>query len=117
MLRHIYFFIDEHGRSPVEEQMRDLSEKDDMKVRAYMKVLKEFGHNLRRPVADYLGEGIYELRPAAHRVFYFFFMKDSAVLLHMLRKKTDKIPTNDFDLCVKRKKQVEALKNIKESDI
>jgi phage-related protein len=117
MLKHIYFFVDEHGRSPVEEFMKDLTEKEDMKIRAYVKILKEFGHNLRRPMADYLGEGIYELRPQAHRVFYFFFMKDSAVLLHMLRKKTDKIPVNDFELCVKRKKQVEALKNIKETGL
>ena len=117
MLKHIYFFVDECGRSPVEEFMEDLTEKENMKVRAYLKILKEFGHNVRRPIADYLGEGIYELRPQAHRVFYFFFMKDSVVLLHMLRKKTDKIPLNDFNLCVKRKMEVEALKNIKETEI
>ncbi|MBF0490910.1 MAG: type II toxin-antitoxin system RelE/ParE family toxin [Candidatus Omnitrophica bacterium] len=117
MLKHVYFFVDEHGRSPVEEFIGGLTEKEDMKVRAYIKILKEFGHNLRRPVADYLGEGIYELRPQAHRIFYFFFMKDSAVLLHVIRKKTDKIPINDFNLCIKRKKEVEALKNIKDSEI
>ena len=117
MLKCVYFFIDENGRSPVEEFMADLTEKEDMKIRAYIKILKEYGHNLHRPIADYLGDGIYELRPQAHRVFYFFFMKDSIVLLHTLRKKTDKIPLNDFDLCIKRKKEVEALKNIKEVDI
>jgi len=117
VLKHIYFFVDEHGRSPVEESMQGLTEKEEMKVRAYMKVLKEYGHTLRRPIADYLGEGIYELRPQAHRVFYFFFLKDSAVLLHMMRKKTDKIPLNDINVCLKRKKETEALKNIKGSDI
>ena len=114
MLKHVYFFIDEDGRSPVEELMQELTQKEDMKIRAYLKILKEYGHNLRRPIADYLGEGIYELRPGPHRVFYFFFMKDSAILLHMLRKKTDKIPLNDLNLCIKRKKEVEALKNFKE---
>ena len=116
MLKHIYYFIDEHDRSTVEDFVKELSDKESMKVRAYIKILKEYGHALRRPIADYLGEGIYELRPQAHRVFYFFFMKDSVVLLHALRKKTDKIPINDFNLCVKRKREVEALKNIKESD-
>ncbi len=48
--------------------------------------------------------------------FYFFFLKDSAVLLHVIRKKTDKIPANDLALCIKRKKEVEALENIKEID-
>lgn len=117
MLKHVYFFIDEHGLSPVEEFMKELTEKEEMKIRAYIRILKEYGHALRRPIADYLGEGIYELRPQAHRVFYFFFLKDSAVLLHMLRKKTDKIPLNDINLCLKRKKEVEALKNIKKWDI
>ena len=117
MLKHVYFFVDEHDRSPVEEAMQDLSEKERMKVDAYIRMLKEYGHNLRRPLADYLGEGIYELRPAAHRVFYFFFMKDSVVLLHTLRKKTDRIPLNDLDLCIKRKKVAESLGNVKESGI
>ena len=117
MLKHVYFFIDEHDRSPVEEAMQSLNEKEKMKVDAYIKMLKEYGHNLRRPLADYLGEGIYELRPAAHRVFYFFFMKDSVVLLHMLRKKTDRIPLNDLDLCIKRKRVAESSGNIKESGI
>ena len=117
MLKHVYFFIDENGRSPVEEMMEDLTEKENMKIRAYFKILKEFGHMLRRPIAGYLGEGIYELRPGPFRVFYFFFIKDSVVLLHMLRKKTDQIPLNDFNLCVKRKKEVEGSGNIKEPEL
>ena len=117
MLKHIYFFIDENGHSPVEEAMRELTEKEEMKVRAYIRILKEYGHTLRRPIADYLEEGIYELRPQAHRVFYFFFLRESAVLVHMTRKRTDKIPISDINICLKRKKEVEALKNIKESDI
>ncbi len=116
MLKHIYFFIDNQGRSPVEQALKELSQKEDMKVRAYLKILKECGHALHRPIADYLGDGIYELRPQSHRVFSFFFFGDSAILLHVIRKKTDKIPANDLLLCIKRKKEVEALKNIKEID-
>ena len=117
MLKHIYFFVDKHGHCPVEGFMEELTEKEKEKVVAYIKILKQFGHNVRRPIADYLGEGIYELRPQAHRVFYFYFMKDSVVLLHMIRKRTDKIPPNDLSLCIKRKNEVELLRNIKESDI
>lgn len=117
MLKHVYYFIEKDGRCPVEEFMGELTEKEREKVVAYIKILKEFGHNIRRPIADYLGQGIYELRPQAHRVFYFYFMKDSVVLLHMLRKRTDKIPLNDLNLCIKRRNEVEELRNIKESDI
>ncbi|MBF0523443.1 MAG: type II toxin-antitoxin system RelE/ParE family toxin [Candidatus Omnitrophica bacterium] len=114
MLKRIYFFVDERGNCPVEQALKELSEKEDMKVRAYLKILKECGHTLHRPIADYLGNGIYELRPQNHRVFYFFFLKDSVVLLHVIRKKTDRIPSGDLALCIKRKKEVETLKNIKE---
>ena len=117
MLKHIFYFVDEDGFSPVEGFINDITEKERAKVRAYIKILKNFGHNVRRPIGDYLGEGIYELRPGAHRVFYFFFLKDSAVFVHMLRKKTDKIPVSDLKLCIKRKSEVEFLGHIKESDI
>ena len=107
MLANVWVFVDERRRSPVREYLNTLALKDRQKVAAYIEELKRQGHNLRRPVADYIGHGIYELRPGANRVFYFFFMRDSAILLHAMRKKTDKIPQRDMELCIKRKQQVE----------
>jgi len=107
MLANIWFFVDERGRSPVREYLDSLTEKERAKAAAYIEELKLQGHNLRRPLADYIGHGIYELRPGANRVFYFFFMRNSVVLVHALRKKTDKLPQRDIDLCVSRKRQAE----------
>jgi len=107
MLTNIYYFVDERGNKPVKEFIASLPLKDRAKVFAYIAELKMQGNNLRRPMADYLGNGIYELRPKANRVFYFFFLKESAVLLHAIRKKTDKIPKRDLELCIGRKLQVE----------
>ena len=106
-LSSIYYFVDERGTSPVKEFIKSLPLKERAKVFAYVAELKKQGHNLRRPVADYLGNGIYELRPKTNRIFYFFFLKDSAVLVHAVRKKTKKIPEKDLELCIKRKAQVE----------
>jgi phage-related protein len=108
MLENIYYFLDERGENPVKEFIKALSQDERAKVFAYISELKNQGHNLRRPLADYLGHGIYELRPKANRIFYFFFLKNSAVLIHAIRKKTDKIPNRDFELCLKRKSEVEA---------
>lgn len=107
MLANIWSFVDERGCSPVREYLDALPLKDRQKAAAYIRELKRQGYNLRRPMADYVGHGIYELRPGANRVFYFFFMRDSAVLLHALRKKTDKLPQRDIELCIKRKQLVE----------
>ena len=81
--------------------------KERVKIFAYLEELKRQGHNLRRPMADYIGNGIYELRPKHDRIFYFFFLKDRVVLLHAIRKKSDKIPEFDLSLCLKRKVLVE----------
>jgi phage-related protein len=106
MLSNIYYYIDARGNNPVKEFIASLPLKERAKVLAYIEELRQQGHNLRRPLADYVGQGIYELRPKHNRVFYFFFMKDSAVLVHAIKKKTDKIPEGDLQLCVKRKSQV-----------
>ena len=113
MPKNIYYYIDDRGNNPVREFIAGLSLKERAKVLAYIDELKEQGHNLRRPLADYLGSGIYEPRPRHNRVFYFFFMKDNVVLVHAIRKKTTKVLKNDFKLCVKRKNLVgSAYKNI-----
>ena len=79
MLENIYYFIDGRGRNPVKEFIRTLPQNERTKVFAYLAELRDKGHQLRRPLADYLGEGVYELRPKANRIFYFFFLKNSAV--------------------------------------
>lgn len=117
MLRSVCFFVDERGNNPVKEFIQKLPLRDQAKIKAYLDELKVQGHNLRRPMADYLGEGIYELRPRNNRIFYFFFLRDNAVLLHAIRKKTEKIPPNDLALCLKRKKLVEQAGHIEKLDL
>ena len=117
MLISVCFFVDERGGNPVKEFIENLPLKDQAKIMAYFNELKKQGHQMRRPMADYLGEGIYELRPRDNRIFYFFYLRETAVLLHAIRKKTDKIPQGDMNLCVKRKKQIENLGNIEILDL
>ena len=116
MLKSILFFVDARGNSPVKEFINSLSLKDQAKIAAYFNELKNQGHNLRRPMADYVGEGVYELRPRDNRIFYFFFLRESAVILHAIKKKTNKIPPNDLDLCLKRKNEFEHFGNINKFD-
>ena len=117
MLSNIYYFVDDKGNNPVKEFIKLLPIKERAKVFAYIVELKNQGHNLHRPMADYLRDGIYELRPKDNRIFYFFFLKDSAVLVHAIRKKTDKIPAGDFSLCLKRKALVEEHKQIEKIEL
>ena len=113
-MKNVYFFVDEKGNNPVRQFIETLPDKEQAKIAAYVSELKIQGHNLRRPLADYLGEGIYELRPKDNRVFYFFLMKDNMVLVHAIRKKTNKILKEDLALCLKRKAEVVSLKSLSE---
>jgi phage-related protein len=102
-LKGIYYFVDKDGTGPVKEFIHSLTQGEQAKVYAYITELKRRGNDLRRPMADYLVDGIYELRPKDNRIFYFFYLRDSAVLIHAIKKHVKRIPESDLKLCVKRK--------------
>ena len=108
MLKGVYYFVDEDGRRIVKDFIDSLAAKEQAKVYAYIAELKNQGNNLRRPMADYLRGGIYELRPRDNRIFYFFYLRDTAVLVHAIKKRVSKIPAHDLKMCIKRKMSVEA---------
>jgi phage-related protein len=103
----IWYFVDDRGRSPIREFIDGLPLDEQAKVFAYIDELGKQGYNLRRPLADYVKDGIYELRPKANRLFYFFFLKENVVFVHAIKKKTNEIPENDIALSLKRKNHIE----------
>ncbi len=90
--KYILYYVDAQGRNPVSREIEKLAPKDRAKIAAYLVLLRREGEELRRPVADYLGNKLYELRPGPHRILYFFFLRDKAVLLHLFRKRSDRLP-------------------------
>lgn len=100
--KRVLYYADRRGRDPVWEELRALAPKEREKVEAYLSLLQESGEDLRRPIADYLGDKLYELRPGPHRVLYFFFLRDNAVLLHLFRKRTDRLPDEEKRVALSR---------------
>lgn len=72
-------------------------------VSLYMELLKQNGTNMNENITKHLEENIWELRPGNNRVFYFFVQKDavlekdSFVLLHQFRKKSQKTPRREIE--------------------
>jgi phage-related protein len=105
---HVAFYREANGEAPVVSWLLDL-----MKVngrawthcRARIELLGKLGHELRRPAADYLRDGIYELRAkqghVQYRMLYFFHGRGVVVLAHALSKE-DEIPKSDIERAVKR---------------
>ena len=74
--------------------------KAQIKCLARLKRLEYLGHELRRPEADLLRDGIYELRiglqSIKYRILYFFHGNTAAVVSHGLTKER-RVPSREID--------------------
>jgi phage-related protein len=109
----IVFYQDSPGDAPVVEFLRRLRVRNEeayARCSAAILRLADMGHELRRPTADYLRDGIYELRAKCgrvnYRIVYFFHGKHCAVLAHALTKE-DRVPAADIERARRRREQFE----------
>jgi phage-related protein len=104
------FYREDDGTVPVLEWLDTLSPKAQDKWRVRIERLQDLGHELRRPEADYLRDGIYELRIGLqginYRILYFFHGKVTAVLAHGLLKERA-VPIRDLNEALRRKHDFE----------
>jgi phage-related protein len=72
---------------------------------------RDMGHELRRPEAAFLRDGIYELRVSLqqihYRIPYFFHGTIAAVVSHGLAKE-QMVPSNEIDRAMTRKRRFAA---------
>lgn len=101
----VVLFLEE-GACPVLQWLESLPERVHAKGAARIRRLAELGHEMRRPEADYLGEGIYELRwrwqSVHYRLLYFFHGREAVILSHGFTKE-GRVPPREIDLAVRRK--------------
>ena len=94
MIRVVYY-KDDDGTVPVLDFIGAVPDRAKVKIIARIDQLRQLGHPLRRPEADHLGEGIYELRTKPghvnYRVLYFFHGQIAAVLSSGFTKE-DRVP-------------------------
>ena len=105
----VLFYREVSGDVPVLDWLRALRRTDRRgyaKCVARVQRLAEMGHELRRPEADFLREGIHELRARRgrvhYRILYFFHGNAIAVLAGGLSKE-GKVPDRDIERAVRRK--------------
>lgn len=110
----VYFYQDKGGSAPIVEWLRQLSKEDRRayaKCRARILRLRMEGHELRRPEADYLRDGIHELRVrhgrVQYRILYFFHGRDVVILSHGLTKE-GAVPPAEIERAIRRKMAFQA---------
>ena len=107
----LIFYLDDDSSVPVLGWLGALPAKARDKCRVRLERLHECGHELRRPEADYLRDGIYELRvrlgTVNYRMLYFFHDRIAAVVSHGLAKE-DTVPAREIDLARQRQTKFNA---------
>lgn len=115
---NIHLYREANGDIPLLEwliKIKVQNKKVFEKCIAGIKRLEKHGHQLRRPHADFLRDGIYELRMREQniqcRILYFFEGKNCIILSHGLVKK-DAVPSADIDRAIARKVKCEQFPEI-----
>lgn len=94
------------GTIPLVDWLRKLPAKSRDKCIFRIERLRDRGHELRRPEADYLRDGVYELRArfgtVNFRILYFFYGTMAVVVSHGITEE-GQVPPGDIDKAAERK--------------
>jgi phage-related protein len=107
----VVFYKEDDGSVPILEWLDSLPDRALDKCTVRIERLAELGHELRRPEADLLRDGICELRIGLqhvnYRILYFFHGRLAAVVSHGITKE-DKVPAKEIEKAIARKRKFEA---------
>ena len=102
----VKFYRDKNGKSEIIDYLDDLKVKNETsknervnrdKILAYIGALEQYGTRIGQPIVKHIDGSIWELRPLANRIFFFYWKDNKFVLLHHFIKKTQKTPTREIE--------------------
>ena len=103
----IIMYEKEDGTIPVENFLNSVNLKLRAKIVRDIKLLEEYGPDLREPYSKAVGKGIFELRTKQGsditRILYFFRQKNAIILTNGFVKKGSKLPKAELELAIKYK--------------
>ena len=109
----VVYYQEDYETVPMKDWLEALrtQPKHRAKCVEWIGLLRDHGHDLRRPRADYLRDDIYELRVRFQKLrycmLYFFYGKGQAVITHGITKQTGKVPSKEIDRAIEMKKRYE----------
>ena len=109
----VAYYQDDDETVPMKEWMEALRSQPRHRAKCieWIGLLRDYGHDLRRPTADYLRDGIYELRVKfqriRYRMLYFFYGRKRAVITHGITKQTDLVPAREIERAMEMKRRYE----------
>ena len=101
----LIYYAERDQTVPILVWFAKLPRKANDKCHVYLARLESEGHELRRPAADYLRDGIHELRPSfagvQYRILYFFYGNEAVVVSHGLTKEGE-VPSVEIERAIER---------------
>lgn len=103
----LIFFRTSRGDEPVRDYILSLPEEEKALVDAFLSKLAQEGYLPPPFVRKLKGvDKLWELRPGRHRVIYFYYDGNKAVLLHAFKKQSQKTPEKEIQVALQRMKMV-----------
>ena len=105
----VLLYANDDGTAPLLVWLDGLPPKVQDKCLVRVERLGQMGHELRRPEADSLRDGIHELRASYRGIHYrllYFFHGQQAVISHGLVKEGE-VPPGEIDLAIDRRRRFE----------
>ena len=103
----VVFFRNLNGSVPTKIWIDEVVAKRDRravaKLAARINILRTEGRNVRRPIADFLQKGIYELRAEFGGVNYrllYFYVGDQVVISHGCTKEAE-VPLREIEFAIR----------------
>ncbi|MDR2695679.1 MAG: type II toxin-antitoxin system RelE/ParE family toxin [Deltaproteobacteria bacterium] len=116
----VAFYEDRHGKQPVKEVLIELRNKartsKDARIRyqkilTHIRALETFGTRVGEPQVKHIDGNLWELRPLAHRIFFFHWQGNKFILLHHFIKKSQKTPPKEIEKAAQNMKDFLERKN------
>jgi len=101
----VHFYESKQGEQPINKLLVDLRDRAHTskdariqyeKILTYIRSLRKHGIGIGEPVVKHIGDDIWELRPLAHRILFFYWKDNKFILLHHFIKKTNKTPSKEI---------------------
>lgn len=112
----ISYYTAARGDCPFQTFLDGSTQKVKAKFFKLMGILEEHGSALKRPYADFLRDGIWELRVGfggdQYRALYFFWDSRDIIITHGIIKKSDRVPAAEIDRALRYKADFVARKGL-----
>lgn len=107
---NIRYHKSDSGRIFVKDFISSLDEKTQYEIYSFLQRFKNDHRFRQSPYCKKVTKDIFEIRIKVkdhYRILYAFLYQDTVVLLHIFKKKTNKLPRKDLKLAINRLKQYE----------